>query len=146
MQAGYGSGLNAQYIFGQSKNSTRADKPAGKPIGTPAWIQFAFSINGMNVYRDSSLPSQTVISLLNANKPIYCDVENSTHTESHALVLWKYSTTTGTAMYTLMDPGKTSGTNPGSVTAIAATNGDLKVTARYGTTYDIWRSSYYVTP
>ncbi len=148
MQAGKATNLSAIAVYYNCYNSTRDDKPTDTyPIGTNAWIKFAFKLYGMTVSsKSSALSTSEVINKINSNKPIICKLYGET--DNHAIVLWHCTdVNANAAQYVFMDPGSPSkGSDMISVvidSALRADGTDLEITSKNGKNYSGWFGSLY---
>ncbi len=160
LQRAISATITAQNIYDTCKNSNYSDRPAGNPIGTPAWTEYALmTCFSLSVAKNTALTNTEIITALNSNKPIICFVSTINDYDlngdgeidgisRHALLLWSMinlDNNNGT-VYVYMDPGNTSN-GPGMViyhkSASNTTSSSISIASRNGRVYSIWYKSFY---
>lgn len=141
-----GKSLNAPDLYNVLNNSASSSRPSGTPVGSQAWIQYAYSYYGIStVCANSGLTVYIVENLLRKDTPISCAMlryENGERKNHEVLLRGIYQEGT-TTIYMFMDPNFPEGVSVRVDDKYLTSPNDFVYTDIYGTVYTGWCRSIY---
>lgn len=135
-----GTSLTARNVY-DACNATATGRPSGTPSGIPEWIQYGYSIYGINTtYVTSGRNFGQICNLLSNDTPIHCTFTNGT--QVHGVLLIGVYQEGSSNIYMYRDPNE-SGVVSINVSNEALNDSTLVTYTNTVYSFDDWCRSFY---